>query len=58
MDEHEISEHFTNSGWVCFAGKMPANNKLYTILFKRMREEQGLLIQQEKKSWMQQGLNL
>jgi hypothetical protein len=25
---------------------------------KRMKEEQGLLIQQKKKSWMQQGLNL
>jgi hypothetical protein len=26
--------------------------------FKRMKEEQGLLIQQKTKSWMQQGLNL
>jgi hypothetical protein len=31
--EDEFSEHSTNFCWVCFAGKMPANNILYNILW-------------------------
>jgi hypothetical protein len=47
--EHEISEHSTNLGCFCLAAKMPANNILYNILgFKRMKEEQGSLIQQKE----------
>ncbi len=53
--EDEISEHSSNFCWVCFVGKIPASNILYNG-FKRMKEEQGLLIQQ-KKVQMQQGLN-
>jgi hypothetical protein len=29
----EISKHSTNFCWVCFAGKMPANNILCNILW-------------------------
>ncbi len=42
-----------------FDGKMPANDMLYNIYhgLQRMQEEQGSLIQQKKKSWMQHGLS-
>ncbi len=45
--EDEISEHFTNFCWVCFAGKMPANNIQYNILWvqedgRRARKDQHL----------------
>jgi hypothetical protein len=54
----EIFEHSITFCWVCYAGKMPASNIYCTEYygFKRMKEEQGLLIRQ-KKSWMQQVLN-
>jgi hypothetical protein len=49
----DISEQSTKiCCWVCSAGKMlPASNILYCTIyygFKRMKEEQGLLIQQIK----------
>jgi hypothetical protein len=50
--EDEISQHSTNFCWICFAGKMPANNKATTYCtiyngFKRLKEEHGLVIQQK-----------
>jgi hypothetical protein len=42
-------EHSIPFCWVCFAGKVPASNIPYCTTyyygFKRMKEEQGLLIQ-------------
>ncbi len=46
----EISEHSTNFCWVCFTGRLLANNILYNTVYyglKRMKEDQGLLIQQK-----------
>jgi hypothetical protein len=56
----EISEHSITFCWVRFAVKMPPASNTYCTeyyRFKRMKEEQGLLIRQKKNIWMQQGLN-
>jgi hypothetical protein len=56
--EHEISEHSTNFFWVCFAGKMPANNILYNISWVQEDGRRARIVEPaEKKSLMQQGLN-
>jgi hypothetical protein len=56
--EDEISEHSTNFCRVCFAGKMPANNILYDILWVQEGERGARIVNPaEKKSQMQRGLN-
>ncbi len=43
MGSRLFFEHSITFCWVHFAGKMPASNILYNLLwFKRMKEEQGL----------------
>ncbi len=44
------------SGFALLGRCLPATHCTIYYGFKRMKEEQGLLIQQ-KKLWMQQGLN-
>ncbi len=57
--EGEVSEHSTNFCCVCFAGKMPASNILYRILWVQEDERRARIVNPaEKKLWMQQGLNL
>jgi hypothetical protein len=54
--EDEISEHSTNFCWVRFAGKMPASNILYSILWIQEDERRARIVNPaEKKKWMQQG---
>jgi hypothetical protein len=55
---YEISEDSTNFCWVCFAGKMPASNLLYNILWVQEDEKRAMIVDPaEKFFWMQQGLN-
>ncbi len=46
------------AGFVLLGICVPATYRTIYYGFKGMKEEQGLLIQQKKKTWMQQGLNL
>jgi hypothetical protein len=56
--EDEIFEHSITFFWVRFAGKIPASNILYRILWVEDDERRARIVNQaEKKSWMQQGLN-
>jgi hypothetical protein len=51
--EDEISEHSTNFCWVCFAGKMSANNILYNISWVQEDEgRKGIVNPAEKKKNM------
>ncbi len=56
---YEITWNSSCFCWGHFDGKVSANNILYTTYYglQRMKEEQGSLIQQKNKSWLQQGLN-
>jgi hypothetical protein len=46
--EDEIPEHSTNFCWVCFAGKMPASNILYNILWVQgFTTKPGVLVEME-----------
>ncbi len=57
MDD-EVSEHSTIFCWVRFAGKMPASNILYNILWVQENERRARIVNPAKKKlWMQQGLN-
>jgi hypothetical protein len=42
--EDEISEHSTNFCWVRFAGKMPASNILYNILWVQEDERRARIV--------------
>jgi hypothetical protein len=54
----EISEHSVTFCWVCSAGKMPASNTLYRILWVQEDERRGRIVNPaEKQIWLQQGLN-
>jgi hypothetical protein len=56
--EDEFSEHSTNFCWACFAGKMPASNIMYNILWVQEDERRARIVNPaEKRLWMQQGLN-
>jgi hypothetical protein len=57
--EEEIFEHSTNFCWVCFAGKMPASNILYNILWVQKDERRARIVNPAEKKilWMQQGSN-
>jgi hypothetical protein len=48
--EDEISEHSTNFCCVCFAGKMPANNILYNILWVQEDERKARLVNPAEKN--------
>jgi hypothetical protein len=48
--EDEISEHFTHFCWVCYAGKMPASNILYNILWVQEDERRARNVIQQKKT--------
>jgi hypothetical protein len=48
--EDEISEYSTNFCWVCFAGEMPANNKLYSnILWIQEDEKRTRIVNPAEK---------
>jgi hypothetical protein len=47
--EEEISEHSTKCCWVCFPGKMPANNILYNILWVQEDERRARIVNQAEK---------
>jgi hypothetical protein len=47
--EDEISEHFTNFCCVRFAGKMPASNLLYNILWVREDERRTRIVNPAEK---------
>jgi hypothetical protein len=47
--EDEISEDSTDFCWVCFAGKMPANNILYSILWVQEDERGARIVNPEEK---------
>jgi hypothetical protein len=54
----EISQHSITFCWVCFAGKMPASNILYRILWVQDDERRARIVNSaEKNLRMQQGLN-
>jgi hypothetical protein len=57
--EDEIFRHSMTFCWVHFAGKMPASNILYRILWVQGDERRARVIVNpaEKKLWIQQGLN-
>jgi hypothetical protein len=42
--EDEISEHSTDFCWVCFAGKMPAKNIRYNILWVQEDERRARIV--------------
>jgi hypothetical protein len=46
--EDESSEHSTNFCWVCFAGKMPASNILYNILWVQEDERRARTVNPAK----------
>jgi hypothetical protein len=48
--EDEISEHSTNFCWVCFAGKMPANNILFNILWVPEDERRAVIVNPAEKN--------
>ncbi len=52
-----IFEHSITSCWVCFAGKMPASNILYNLLWVQEDERRARIVNPVGKKWMQQGLN-
>jgi hypothetical protein len=54
----KISEHSITFCWVCFAGKMPASNILYNLLWIQEDERRARIVNPVEKKWMQQGLNL
>jgi hypothetical protein len=55
----EISEHSITFCWVCSAGKIPASNIRYRILWVQEDERRARIVNPaENKLWMQQGLNL
>jgi hypothetical protein len=55
--EDEVSE-LIFAGFVLLGTCLPTTYCTIYYGFKRMKEEQGLLIQQKKKLWTQQGLDL
>ncbi len=54
--EEEVSEHSNNFCCVRFAGKMPASNILYTILWVQEDERRARIVNPAEKK-VQQGLN-
>jgi hypothetical protein len=44
-----ISEHFITFCWVCFAGKMPASNILYIILWVQEDERRARIVNPAEK---------
>jgi hypothetical protein len=48
--EDEISEHCTNFCWVGFAGKMPASNILYNILWVQEDERRARIVNPAEKN--------
>jgi hypothetical protein len=56
--EMEISEHSITFSWVRFAGKMPASNILYNLLWFQEDERRSMIVNLVEKIWMQHGLNL
>jgi hypothetical protein len=50
--EDEIFEHSTNFCWVRFAGKMPANNILYNILWVQEDESRARIVNPAEKKIM------
>jgi hypothetical protein len=48
--EDEISEHYTNICWVCFAGKMPTNNILYNIIWVQEDERRARIVNPAEKN--------
>jgi hypothetical protein len=56
--EDDIFEHSITFCRVCFAGKMPASNIQYRILWVQEDEGKARIVNPaEKKLWMQEGLN-
>jgi hypothetical protein len=54
----KFSEHFITFRWVLFAGKMPASNILYRILWVQEDERRARIVNPpERTLWMQQGLS-
>jgi hypothetical protein len=45
----EISERSINFCWVCFAGKMPASNVLYRILWVHKDERRARIVNPAEK---------
>jgi hypothetical protein len=51
-------EHSITFCWGCFAGKMPASNIMYNLLWIHEDERRPRIVNPVEKIWMQQGLNL
>jgi hypothetical protein len=49
--EHEIFEHPKTFCWVCFAGKMPASNILYRILWVQEDERRARIANPVEKKY-------
>ncbi len=47
----EISEHSITFCWVRFAGKMPASNILYRILWVQEDEKRARIVNQAEKNY-------
>jgi hypothetical protein len=45
-----IFEHITTFCWVCFAGKMPANNILYNLLWVQDDERRARIVNPVEKN--------
>ncbi len=56
--EDEISEHSTNFCWVRFAGKMPASNILYKILWVQEDERRARIVNSVEKYMDAGGIEL
>jgi hypothetical protein len=48
----DIFEHSINFCWVCFAGKMPASNILYRILWVQEDERRARIVNPTEKKIM------
>ncbi len=53
-----IFEPTITFSWVRFAGKMPASNILYNLLWFQEDERRSMIVNLVEKIWMQHGLNL
>jgi hypothetical protein len=53
-----IFEHSITFCWIRFAGKMPASNIQYNLLWVHEYDRRARIVYPVEKIWTQQGLNL
>jgi hypothetical protein len=54
--EDEIFEHSRTFFWVCFAGKMPASNILYNLLWVQEDERRARIVNPIEKNMDSAGI--